>query len=260
MTITDWNKWSLEQFRNEPQLKPKLIPGFDRLDNRLRAVLREQDLQSVFHKRKPAGGGQKQGKSKKFKRTPRAYDIQQVYDERRKELSRLAKVQGVGNQFRSRPVPNFERSHQRLERRKLYLNSLQKLTKPRCPGTLFVSMEALHKRQKQERQSERLTDFTPRINPKSSMDYLHRQPFIPRIDTTYTRPKPFHLHTSERALSRRLYDEQKKWRMDQKLEQKASDCFKRERKEFLKLRKTTNFKATPNPWTRVSAAYGSQGS
>ncbi|XP_016987851.1 uncharacterized protein LOC108050600 [Drosophila rhopaloa] len=258
MTITDWYKWSVQHFKCDPHIRPKLIPGVDRLDDRLRAVLREQDLQNDLLKRKPAGGGQNQRKSKKLKttkkQTPRACEFQRLYSEKRKELKLLAKIQGMEYQFRSRPVPNFERFHQRLERRKLYLNSLQKVTRPRCPGTLAASMEALHKRKKEEKQRTKSTDFIPRINPGSSMDYLHRQPFIPQIESTYTRPKPFHLHTSDRALSRRLYDERKRMRMDQRLEQKASDWFKRERAEFLKLRKMTNFKANPNPWRRTTVS------
>jgi len=260
MTTNNWNKWFVGDFRSEPHNRPKLIPGFDRLDDRLRAVLREEDLKKNFRKRKQAGGGQKQNKSKKVKKsmkqTPRVCGFQKVYTEKRKELKRMAKKQRNEFQFRSTPVPNFERSHKRLERRKLYLNSLKKVTKPRCPGTLATSMEALQKREKEQRQQRKLCGFIPRINPGSSMDYLHRQPFMPRVESSCTHPKPFRLHTSERALSRRLYDERKRMRMDLQLELQASDWFKRERSEFRKLRKMTNFKATPNPWKRhnVSSA------
>ncbi|XP_016964096.3 targeting protein for Xklp2-B [Drosophila biarmipes] len=254
MTTNNWSKWFVGDFTSDPQTRPKLLPGFDRLDDRLRAVLLEQDLQTNLLKRKQAGGGQKQRKRQKPKRVvkqaPRVCDFQEVYAEKRKELKRLARSQRNEFHFRSTPVPNFERSHQRLERRKIYLNSLQKVTKPRCPGTLATSMEALQKRNKEQGQRHKVSGFTPRINPGSSMDYLHRQPFIPRVESTCTHPKPFRLHTSERALRRRLYDERKRMRMDLQMELQANDWFKRERSELRKLRQMTNFKATPSPWKR----------
>ncbi|XP_017012795.2 uncharacterized protein [Drosophila takahashii] len=254
MTTTNWNKWSVKDFRSESHIRPKLIPGFDRLDGRLRGVLREQDLQMDLLKRKQAGGGQKQRRANKLKKIgkqiPRVCEFQKVYAEKRRELKRLAKNQRNEFQFRSSPVPNFERSHQRLERRRLYLNSLQKVTKPQCPGTLATSMEALHKRKGELKQRRKLTDFVPSINPGSSMDYLHRQPFIPQVESTHTRPKPFRLHTSERVLRRRLYDERKRMRMDMQMELQSRNWLKRERSEFRKLRQMTNFKATPIPWKR----------
>ncbi|KQS70509.1 uncharacterized protein Dere_GG10244, isoform B [Drosophila erecta] len=110
-------------------------------------------------------------------------------------------------------------------------------------------------------QCRKTSDFIPRINPGSSMDYLNRQPFTPHVRSSYTHPKPFRLHTSARALSRQLYDERKRIRMDLRMEQLASDWYARERSEFFKLRKMTNFRATPNPWkqTRVTTGVGSQG-
>ncbi|XP_017047295.1 uncharacterized protein LOC108092272 [Drosophila ficusphila] len=258
MANTNWCKWSVRDYRNEPPMRAKLIPGFDRLDDRLRAVLREQDAQRDFLKRKQAGGGQKKGRPKKLKRAkdqaPRVCEFQKVYTDKRKELKRLAKNERMQHQFRSSPMPDFQRSHQRLERRRVQLNSLQKVTKPRCPGTLATSMEALHRREKEQKQRKKLNNFSPRINPASSMDYLHRLPFVPQIESSYTRPKPFHLLTSERALYRRLYDERKRTRMDQQMRQKYFDWFKRERTEFLKLRRMTNFKATPILWRRKGSA------
>ncbi|XP_043660745.1 uncharacterized protein LOC122624996 [Drosophila teissieri] len=261
MTITNWYNWSVKDFSNESHARPKLIPGFDQLDGRLKAALQEQDLVKDQRKRKQAGGGQLQGKPKKLKRTrgqtPRVCEFQQVYTEKRKELKRLANTQRNAFQFRSRPVPDFERSHRQLERRRLYLNSLQKLTKPRGPGTL----KPLNSRRKKQMPCQKTSDFVPRINPGSSMDYLNRQPFTPRVNSSYTHPKPFRLHTSDRALSRQLYDERKRIRMDRRLDQLASDWFARERREYLKLRKMTNFQATPNPWkrSRLTTKTGSQG-
>ncbi|EDX04837.1 uncharacterized protein LOC6732120 [Drosophila simulans] len=260
MTITNWFNWSVKDLSNESHARPKLIPGFDQLDKRLQAALQERDLHQ--RKRKQAGGGQSQAKPKKLrKQTPRVCKFQKVYSEKRKELKREANMLSNAFQFRSRPVPDFERSHRRLERRRLYLNSLQTVTKPLCPGTLATSMVALNKRLKEQRQCRKASDFVPRINPGSSMDYLNRQPFTPRVKSSFTHPKPFHLHTSERALRRQMYDERKRIRMDRRLEQQTLDWYARERSEFCKLRKMTNFKATPNPWkqTRVSARKDSHG-
>lgn len=264
MTITNWFNWSVKDLSNESNARPKLIPGFDQLDKRLQAALQERDVQKHQRKRTQAGGGQSQAKPKKLKttrkQTPRVCKFQKVYTEKRKKLKREANMQSNAFQFRSRPVPDFERSHRRLERRKLYLNSLQTVTKPRCPATLATSMVALNKRLKKQRQSRKTSDFVPRINPGSSMDYLNRQPFTPLVKSSFTHPKPFHLHTSERALRRQVYDERKRIRMDRRLEQQTIDWFARERSEYFKLRKMTNFKATPNPWkqTRVTARKDSQ--
>ncbi|XP_039479471.1 uncharacterized protein LOC120444028 [Drosophila santomea] len=266
MTITNWYNWSVKDFSNESHARPKLIPGFDQLDERLKAALQERDFGKDQRKRKQAGGGQSQRKPKKLKRTrgqtPRVCEFQQVYTEKRRELKRLANTQRNAFQFRSRPVPDFERSHRQLERRRLYLNSLQKLTKPRGPGTFSASMKPSANSQPKKRiQCPKASDFVPRINPGSSMDYLNRQPFVPHVKSSYTHPKPFRLHTSDRALSRQLYDERKRIRMDQRLDQLASDWFARERSEYFRLRKMTNFQATPNPWkrTKLTTRIGSQG-
>ncbi|XP_017065494.2 uncharacterized protein LOC108104106 [Drosophila eugracilis] len=260
MTIAKWYKWSAKDFEGEPQNRPKLIPGFDRLDDRLRSVLREQDARKNSLKRKQAGGGQNRLKFKKAKRTnkqvPRVWDYQKVYTEKRKDLKILAHNQRKESQFRSSPVPDFQRSHQLLEKRKIYLNSLQKVTKPRCPSSLVAPIEAFHKRKKEEREHSKMSDFIPKINPGSSMDYLNRPPFIPQVESTYTRTKPFRLHTSERAFSRRLYDERKRMRMDLQMEQRINDWYKQQRAEYIKIRKMTNFKATANPWRRRKITAG----
>ncbi|XP_017025875.1 uncharacterized protein [Drosophila kikkawai] len=252
MTINNWCKLANDASKATPEDRPKVLPGLDCLDDRLQAVLREQGWQKSSHKRKPAGGGQKRRKAKKAKTkfsTPRFQEYQKLYADNLRDLKRCA----AGNEykFRSRPVPDFQRSHQLLQKRQQYLCSLKKLTKPKSPRTLATSMEALVKRKNKERQLKRqASNSTPKTNPSSSMDYMLRQPFRPRTECSFTRPKPFQLHTKKRALGRFLYDKEKRVRMETRCVELANEWLKSERREFIRLRKLTNFKANPSPWRK----------
>ncbi|XP_020807951.1 uncharacterized protein LOC110183928 [Drosophila serrata] len=253
MTITNWYKWANDAIKAAPQIKPKVIPGFDCLDDRLQAVLREQGPHKNSLKRKPAGGGQKQGKAKKTKArisSPRFHKYQKLYSDNLQDLKRCAAGKCNEYKFRSKPVPNFARSHQLLQKRKQYFTSIKKLTKPKSPRTLVTSMKALIKRNNEEsKELSRLASRSvPKINSSKSMDYMIRKPFKPHTEISFTRPKPFRLHTSKRALIRFLYDKEKRVRMEERFLQLANEWLESERREYFRLRKLTNFKANPNPW------------
>lgn len=258
MTIANWYKWANDASQAAAVIRPKVIPGFDRLDDQLLAVLREQEPQKSSLKRKQAGGGQKRRKPRKPARkparisAPRLLEYQKLYADNLKDLQRCATSKSSEYKFRSRPVPDFEKSHQLLQLRKLYLNSRQKLTRPKGPRTLAASLEAMNKRQNEERKRNRPAKSIPKINPCCSMDYMLRKPFSPRREYSFTRPKPFKLHTEQRAVGRYLFDEGKRMRMEERFEQLANDWLESEQREFLKQRKLTNFKANPNPWSKAT--------
>ncbi|XP_017099852.2 uncharacterized protein [Drosophila bipectinata] len=256
MTITSWYKWNGMNCSNDIQnIRPKVIQGFDRLDGRLRAVIQEQDFVKDSMKRKQAGQTAKRKKSKRPKspgkaRAPRAFSFQEIYAENQLELQRQEiRRQRSGSTIQSRPIPDFQKFHKRLEKRRAYLSSLQKVTKLQTPRTLSASLEALKKRKKKVKTQEQ-NSFIPRIN-KKSLNYLSRAPFVPRIESTFIQPQPFKLHSEVRAEHRRKFDEWRRLRMMQNWKQKAYDWFDRERREFLKLRRLTNFKASPSPWKKV---------
>lgn len=258
MTITNWSKWNGVASNNDIQkIRPKVIQGFDRLDGRLRAVIQEQDFVKDSMKRKQAGQADKRKKAKRpkragKKRAPRVCKFQDIYAENHQELRRdVIRRQQNSNTFRSRPIPDFQKCHKRLEKRRAYFNSLKTVTKPQTPRTLSVSLEALKKREsKLKTQVQKSDSFIPRINRKS-LNYLRRAPFVPRIVSTFIKPQPFNLHSEVRAEHRRKFDEWSRMRMMQKWQQKAYDWFDRERREFLKLRRQTNFKARPSPWKSI---------
>lgn len=256
MTIPNWSKWT-SNHNNIQKIRPKVIQGFDRLDGRLRAVIQEQEFVKDAVKRKQAGQTDKRKKGKRpiragKKRAPRVCKFQDIYAENHQELRRdVIRREKNSHIFRSRPIPDFQKCHQRLEKRRAYLNSLKTVTKPQTPRTLSVSLEALKKRESKLKTQDQNSDtFIPRINRKS-LNYLRRAPFVPRIVSTFIQPQPFRLHSEVRAEHRRKFDELSRKRMMQKWKEKTYDWFDRERREFLKLRRQTNFKASPSPWKSI---------
>ncbi|XP_068150776.1 uncharacterized protein [Drosophila tropicalis] len=257
MPITSWYKWNDVDFNRVPIRtadKPAHISRCDHLGLQLKSILNEDQIQGrSFRKQAGLDGSPfieskhpRPRKSKKTNRSPTVCKFQQIYAHHRKQMiKQLTKhARQLSSNFRSLPVPNFRQFHQRLEsqtmKRKLHASKL--VTVPQTPQVLITSMEALQRRSSKVLETRKKKGKKPIYNVP---------PFVPHIESTIIQTKPFQLHTAERAICRKKFDDQMKRIMQNRWQEQIHNWYRRQHEEFMENRKKTVFKATPNPWKRI---------
>lgn len=178
---------------------------------------------------------------------PRVYQYRNNFEiNRNKKIKEMYIEDRQGRKFQSRPVPDFKKMHQRLydKARLRILKSSESATLPVTPLTLVKSMATQKKRDEQVLRRE-LSDISGHHPKMNRSNKWRRKPFIPKIDSSIVKTKPFFLHSVERGRQRQEYDERMKLENAWRWQRAAHNWSRRWREEYQAMRGQTNFKATP---------------
>lgn len=222
----------------------KKIMNYDWLAGKIGSIMQEMKSNDLLM-RQPAG-------QTRTRFIPK-YAVPRVYQSRNNfEINRNKKIKEMhiqdrqARKFQSRPVPNFKKLHERLyEKARLrILKSSGSATLPETPLTLVKSMASQKKREQQvlRRELSDISGHQPKLNPSNKW---RRKPFIPKIDSSIVKTKPFYLRSQERGKQRQEYDERMKLENAWRWQRAAHNWCRRWRAEYQALRSQTNFKATP---------------
>ncbi|XP_023174842.1 stress response protein NST1 isoform X2 [Drosophila hydei] len=165
-------------------------------------------------------------------KAPRVYECKNTYQAKREMMMRQREEEErKARQFHSKPVPNFKALHKRLADTIV----IHRITVPVTPETLKHSYEHLERRKRREENSKILQqeyDIAKNVR-RAGLAEL----------------KPFQLRSDQRVRERREYNNVVQCNLDEKKKKEDEQRKQREMEEAKELRKMTEFKARPNPFT-----------
>lgn len=221
--------------------KLKNLSGCNLLGNKIGSVMYECNSNELL--RQPAGQSKSRLPRNVFTSgVPRVYSTRGDFEKnRRKEINILLRKDRQARRFHSHPVPNFPLMHKRLfkQNKNRLLKSIDKVTHAETPLTLIKSMEA-QKRLNELRELSLITGHQPKLNQKEAW---RKPPFIPKIQSTIIRTKPFHLRSVQRGREREAYNERQRLEYALRWQKQATDWSRNWRSEYNALRSQTNFRA-----------------
>lgn len=243
MTLGCSKKTSWFSMNAKPENMKKL-GNYDWLAGKIGSIMQEIKSNELLM-RQPAGQTGKRFIPKYA--VPRVYQSRNNFEmNRNKKLKEMYIQDRQGRKFQSQPVPDFKKMHQRLydKARLRILKSSETATLPETPLTLVNSMASQKKRDQQvlRRELSDISGHHPKVNRSNKW---RRKPFIPKIDSSIVKTKPFFLRSVERGRQRQEYDERMKLENAWRWQRAAHNWSRRWREEYQAMRSQTNFKATP---------------